>query len=238
MNQSKIVVFLPARMGSTRFPGKALADIDGKTLIQRCWDSVVFNGFDPYIITPDMAILREADRIGAKSILTSHKPTNGTERVAEAANKLDLDPDTIVVNCQADQFGWENPDLLLDPIAGVKTCQHDLDCVFTAYSPTCTWYDLDSIHAVKVLESNWDHKIDFSRSLVTNWKILGIHYGVYVARKRAFDLYMQLDPTEREKDEKLEQLRWPFEIKPLPVKATPWKVDTPDDITTYLATRG
>lgn len=229
----KVEVFLPARLGSTRFPGKALADVRGKTLLQRCWESVRRNGYDPYIVTSDSLILREADRIGAKSVMTSDNPINGTERVAEAANLLDLDPETIIVNCQADQFGWEDLDFLNTPIEASKR-ELEGDYVFTVYSPTCNLYDLDSVHAVKVLRSRWNGEIDFSRSIRENWEILGIHFGVYVARKWAFDRYWALDSSEREKDESLEQLRWHLEIKPLPVKGTSWKVDTPGDLSIFL----
>lgn len=232
-----VVVILPARLGSTRFPGKALVDVRGKSLLQRCYESVCWNGFDAYVASSDHLIIQEADRIGAKSVLTSDHPTNGTERVLEAANILDLDENTILVNCQADQFGWTDPDFLNDPIEAAKKDTTG-ELVFTVYAPACGRYDLDSVHSVKVIESKWDGEIDFSRSIRDNWNVLGVHYGVYVARKRAFEVYGRLSPTEREQDERLEQLRWPFEIKPISVKADPWKVDTPGDLQIFLMAGG
>lgn len=230
----EVMVFLPTRLGSSRFPGKPLIDIEGKPLIQRCWESVVSSGLDVYVISQDPVILDRADSFGAKTIMTSCRPQNGTERVAEAANELGLSPGDIVVNCQADQFGWTDPDLLMTPVAQALS-PRGIGKIHTVYSPTCDRYDLDSVHSVKVLSKG--KEIDFSRGLRQDWKVLGIHYGVYVACKRDFDLYYSLDPTEREKDERLEQLRWPYPIQAYPVKATPWKIDTPEDLMIYKATR-
>lgn len=232
---SNVFVFLPSRLGSKRFPGKPLADIGGKTLIQRCWESVRESGFDPYVITPDHEILDAAEKFGAKTVLTSDKPQNGTERVWEAADILRLDPKDILVNCQADQFGWQDPEFLNVCIDAVKKDQEEDDRVHTTYSPHCVWYELDSYNSVKVFQEVGG--VDFSRVYRTDMKLLGLHYGVYVARARAFHFYTTLSPSEREKDEKLEQLRWPYKIIAHPVTSTPWKIDSPEDLMVYLATR-
>src|ERR1700746_566853 len=91
---SRVVAIIPARWGSTRFPGKALHGIAGKPLIPHSWQrSLEANIFDRIIVaTDDMRIMETAFQFGAEVALTSPEHTSGTDRIAEAAKKLKRTP--------------------------------------------------------------------------------------------------------------------------------------------------
>lgn len=222
----RAVVIIPARMDSTRLPGKPLIDICGKTLMRRCYESVLESGFEPWVATSDDEIIEEVKSWKGKYVKTSLSPRNGTERVAEACNKLKLDDDTIVVNCQGDMFGWQDSFFLTAPICMMNKYS---DCVVTVFSTQYDDYQLRTYDCVKVLQKH--NKIDFSRTLRFNWNILGIHFGLYVARKYQFDEYSRLERKWREVNESLEQLRWECDIRFCMTNASPIKIDTLADVT-------
>lgn len=218
-------IFIPARLDSKRLPGKPLRRIKGKMLIQRCYESVMESGFEPYVVTSDIEIKEAVEDFGGEVVLTSKQPRNGTERVAEAANILGLPDDEIVVNCQGDMFAWHDPYFLIAPIEAVKK---EEKVVVTTYTFNYDAYDLRCYHIVKVLQHQ--DKIDFSRTLRPKWAILGLHYGLYVAKKALFDEYCSWEKEWREVDESLEQLRWKYPIKFIPTSCCPLKVDIESDI--------
>lgn len=240
-------VIIPARLRSKRFHGKVLVNIQGKTLLQRCWESVKMScPYPVYIATGDAVIMQEAHDFGAKTVIVTddflgRKVRNGTERVAIAASLLQLKPDDIVINCQADAFGFYCIDTM------VKVCQEvfknpgymvtvgypipmEEDELGGHYFPNVLFRKLvHSENTVKVLEK--DGQLGFTRHLPNyiDCKVY-IHYGIYAARKIDFDNYLGSKELQEEQEHQLEQLRWK-KIKLIPIPDLPAKVDTKEDLT-------
>ena len=101
----KIAVIIPARYASTRFEGKALAEISGKPMIQHVYERSVWADAvsDVVIATDDQRIVDAVNRFGGKAVMTSDENKSGTDRVGEAAEKMGMAPDDIVINVQGDQ---------------------------------------------------------------------------------------------------------------------------------------
>ena len=100
----KKVALIPARYASTRFPGKPLVLIGGKPMIQRVYERVMESDVDLcYVATDDYRIDNEIKKFGGKVILTSPDHPSGTDRCGEAARKIVLQPDDLVVNIQGDE---------------------------------------------------------------------------------------------------------------------------------------
>ncbi|MBE2280978.1 MAG: NTP transferase domain-containing protein, partial [Ignavibacteriaceae bacterium] len=100
----KILGIIPARFGSTRFPGKPLVDIDGKTMIQRVYEQAKQTALlsDVVVATDDDRIFNEVNRFGGKAVMTSPNHQSGTDRCAEVVNKLTEQYD-VVINIQGDE---------------------------------------------------------------------------------------------------------------------------------------
>lgn len=98
------VIIIPARYGSTRFPGKPLASLWGKPMIQHVYERALASEISEiYVATDDERIFKEVMNFGGKAILTSKEHTCGTERVAEASNILGLNEEDLIINLQGDQ---------------------------------------------------------------------------------------------------------------------------------------
>ncbi|MCP4631545.1 MAG: 3-deoxy-manno-octulosonate cytidylyltransferase [candidate division Zixibacteria bacterium] len=253
-NNLKAVAVIPSRYGSTRFPGKALADIAGKTLIERVYTQVSLakSLSDVLVATDDKRIFDEVTRFGGKAVMTSDKHKSGTDRIAEALENIECD---IVVNVQGDE-PLIPPDLIDnlvalfddDPELKVTSAAHLIDDWDTIYSPD----------AVKVILNDKSEAIYFSRSVIPNyanlenlnklvaeglpfvsknspkgWQGYLKHIGIYVFRKEILLKYASMKPTPLELIEKLEQLRLIENGIPIKIILTDYRpvaVDTPEDI--------
>jgi len=229
-----MIVVIPARLQSKRVPGKALVDIAGKSLLQRCWESAqVAAKFAKrckvYIATPDKEIIDHVQKFGAEVVETSNSPVNGTERVAEAANLLKLAPDTIVINCQGDMFNF--PPTLF---AGLKRTILQGAKLVTAVASHCDNYSLEDYHVVKAYVGRYDLIHHFSRM---KYPPPGIgpakafaHVGIYGAKKHKFDYYTDFGQVSDEVTWGLEQLRWKEPFVAITIRNYPLKVDEMSDI--------
>lgn len=101
----KIAVIIPSRYGSTRFEGKPLAFIAGKSMIQRVYERArqAESITDVVVATDDQLIFDAVKNFGGNALMTSAENRSGTDRVAEAAEKMGLDPNDIIINVQGDQ---------------------------------------------------------------------------------------------------------------------------------------
>lgn len=226
-------IFVPVRMHSSRLPGKPLKNILGKSLLEWSCESIIASGFFPVVLAPDEQIIdfcrcrwRNID-----VIQTSLSCRNGTERVAEACNLLNLADDEIIVNCQGDMFGWENPLFLTAPIEAV---QNNPNIIATVYSTRFPLLDITVEDTVKVLRvKSSKTKFNFTRASTREIlpNLLGIHFGIYVATRAKFRWYAEQPPKYREEEEGLEQLRWKAsDILAIATTEYPIKVDTPEDL--------
>jgi 3-deoxy-manno-octulosonate cytidylyltransferase (CMP-KDO synthetase) len=210
---------IPARYGSTRFPGKALADILGKPMIQHVHEraSLAPSISDVIVATDDDRIARVVAGFGGRVVMTSPDHQSGTDRIAEAARTLDSD---IIVNVQGDEP-------LIEPSAieaAVRPLVDDPTLPMATLSVRIRSIDdLLSPGVVKVVCGITGDALYFSRSMIPFARDLGRHptqddldagrviafkhVGLYVYRREFLQRYASLSPSHLETVEKLEQLR-------------------------------
>jgi len=232
----KQVIIIPARFGSTRFPGKPLVQLWGKPLIQHVYERALASGIkEVYVATDDKRIFDTVVNFGGRSIMTGHHPS-GTDRVAEAVNILGYDEETMVINLQGDQplFPEEYFSSLLKPLL-----LDDEVSMATLMTPLQTREDLENPHKVKVVVDKRGRALYFSRSPIPYFRPPGKeppyykHIGVYAYRKGFLDTFVRLSPGVLEEAEKLEQLRaleHGFSIAVTLVPRDYPEVDTPEDL--------
>ncbi len=211
----EVVALIPARYGSTRFPGKPLALLRGKPMIQHVYEQAcrVGNLSRVIVATDDERIARAVGSCGGNVAMTRPDHATGTDRVAEVARSLDAD---VVVNVQGDlplfpaSMVADAVDTLIDTpeavMATVKTPIHE----------RAEWHDPN---VVKVVTDHRGLALYFSRSPIPYHRdrpdagpaaavILGYrHIGLYVYRREFLLTFTSLEPTPLEEAEKLEQLR-------------------------------
>jgi len=241
----KITAVIPARYASTRFPGKALAEIDGRPMIQHVYERTVQSRLvtRTIVATDDKRIADVVTRIGGEAIMTSVSHETGTDRLAEVAAGLDAD---IIVNVQGDEplidpamIDRAILPFLEEPGLQMGTLKTRIKCLHDFLSP----------NVVKVVTDNLGNALYFSRSPLPffrdKWKDLKDesfcsgkllcykHVGLYVYRRDFLLKYALMPPTFLEISEKLEQLRALENGVPIRVVETEFEsigVDTPDDL--------
>ena len=215
-----IVAIIPARFGSTRLPGKPLADIHGKTMIERVYERARAASLPDRVLvaTDDERIAAAVRRFGGEVVLTSSAHATGTDRLAEAVRATDAD---IVVNVQGDEP-------MLDP-AGIDAAaaplveQPELPMA-TLSLPLTAFEEMLSPSVVKVVTDARGDALYFSRSPIPHVRTPGgdlpeaaraavakglarKHVGLYAYRRAALLRFAALPPSALEQAEGLEQLR-------------------------------
>lgn len=227
-------IVIPARWGSTRFPGKPLHQIAGKPLIQHVWERCQKSREADRIIvaTDDMRIAEAAFDFGAEVTLTSDQHPTGTDRIAEVAGRLK--DCGILVNVQGDE-PFMDPrliDRLIRLLGKHKEC-----AMATAACPFSNEADADDPNRVKVVLDRSGRALYFSRSRIpferekTGFVPL-LHLGIYAYRRKFVQQFVRWKPTPLEEAEKLEQLRAlenGAEIRVVLTKGEHFGVDTPAD---------
>lgn len=227
---SGIIGVIPARYGSTRFPGKPLALLLGKTLLQWVYEGASQSRFLEEIIvaTDDERIADVARKFGAKAVMTRSDHASGTDRVAEA---LQGEAASVVVNIQADEpmvEGWMIDRLIL-PLAAKEAELTSL------MAPV---YDLSLVNdcnRVKVVVDKKGYALYFSRSPLpyAAQDFFYQHIGIYGFQREVLEAFCRLEPSRLEKSERLEQLRAlenGFRIRMVEIKEPTIGVDTPEDL--------
>ena len=231
----KIIGIIPARYNSIRFPGKVLADICGKSMLQWVYERTKKAKKLDWlaIATDDKRIKEEAERFGAVVIMTSKKHKTGTERVAEAVKDIECD---VVLNIQADEplISFRAIDKLCYSMLDNKDLQVSTLASIVPYdSPTVKSQD-----SVKITVDKKDFALYFSRLPIpySRNKIPHpylIHIGVYAFRKDFLYKFVNFRKSKLEDIEKLEQLRIlenSYTLKVVKTKYPSISVDTPKDL--------
>ncbi|WP_297057290.1 3-deoxy-manno-octulosonate cytidylyltransferase [Thermosulfurimonas sp.] len=242
----RIVGIIPARYGSTRFPGKPLADLWGKPLIQHVYERARSSEILEKVVvaTDDERILRTVRDFGGEALMTSPEHTCGTERIAEAAGILGLADGDIVVNIQGDQ-PLLAPEALEDLVRPLLLSGEIP--MATLAIPMENPEEIEDPNRVKVVLDRQGRALYFSRSPIPYFRPPGKspqylrHIGLYAYRKEFLDLFVTLPPGELEQAEKLEQLRALENGYPIAVTITPYacpEVDTPEDLERLREGRG
>lgn len=232
-----VVVVIPARYESTRLPGKPLADLQGKPMIQRVYERAArAGGIERVVVaTDDVRIRRAVEAFGGEVVMTSSAHKTGTDRIAEAAGELDAE---LIVNVQGDLPLLE-PDAVSKAVAPLL--RDDRFSMSTLKTPIRALEELENPNVVKVVTDRDGGALYFTRSPVPFWrdgapegKVLAHrHIGLYVYRRDFLLTFSGLAPTPLERAESLEQLRaleWGFRIRVVEVEAASVEVDTPQDL--------
>ena len=190
-------ILIPARYGSTRYPGKPLTMLDGKTMIQRVAETCKSSGYDTYVLTDNKTIAQAAQASGVGVYIDSHDYENGTERCAGAVVSRKFDNYDQFINVQGDMPDVTH-EMIEKAIMGLK--YYTTSTVFTTM-PEEKQNDPSSVKMVRA----GDQALWFGRGMTGygEW-----HLGVYGYRKNALQSYPHMRLEREELVEKLEQLRW------------------------------
>jgi 3-deoxy-manno-octulosonate cytidylyltransferase (CMP-KDO synthetase) len=235
------VAIIPARLGSTRFPEKVLADVLGAPLIQRVREAALrCESLARVVVATDAERVAAAlEPYGAEVVMTRADHPNGTSRLAEAAETLGLPDDSIVVNLQGDEPGVEPPVIS----AAIGALESTGAPAATVASPFVAGEDPASPSIVKVVRDREGRALYFSRALIPHDRdgSGGVeplkHVGLYVYRRSFLRTYATLEPTPLEETERLEQLRvleHGFSMAVAVAEARHRGIDTPADLADYL----
>ncbi len=211
-------VVIPVRYDSTRLPGKALADIGGKPMVQHVYERALNSGAEEVIIaTDDKRIAEVAESFGAHVCMTSADHKSGTERLAEAVVALGLEDDEIVVCLQGDE-PLIPPEIIRQVAEDLE--EHDNVKVSSICVPIKETYELFSPSVTKVVLNRRNYAMYFSRAPIPygrdtfsdqqNIKLNGSHFrhvGLYAYRVGFVQEYLEWGPCPAEELEGLEQLR-------------------------------
>lgn len=219
-----VLAVIPARYGSTRLPGKALADIGGAPMVVRVWERVRrAEGIDRVLVATDDARIAEAVRSrGGEAVMTADH-ASGTDRVAEAARASGA---LRVVNVQGDEPFVEPVD-----IARVAAAVSEAYPIATAAAPMVE--DVSDPSRVKVVCDHAGLALYFSRAAIPYGGPWRLHVGLYAYTATVLQALTALPPSALERSERLEQLRWleaGYRVRVVSVPNGPGSVDTPDDL--------
>jgi len=233
----KIVGIIPARYQSSRFPGKPLIDLKGKTMIQRVYEgakkSTVLN--EVIVATDDQRIFDEVLSFGGKVMMTNKNHTTGTDRCGEVAQKIDAD---VFINIQGDEPLIDYRQI--DQLAKVFT---NNEVKIATLGIVSNLEEAKNPNRIKMVLDKQNNALYFSRSAIPNTvnakeKQINTfdfyrHIGVYAYRKNTLLEIIQLEKTALEQIESLEQLRWLYHGYKIQVVQTTIEtpnIDVPEDV--------
>ncbi len=243
------LALIPARYASTRFPGKPLADIHGKPMIQRVYERCrrVF-GEACYVATDDSRIEQAVKDFGGQVIMTADTHRSGTDRCAEAldtAERLTGERFDVVVNIQGDE-----PFIAVEQLEQIRHCFDAPDTqIATLVKPFGPDEEIFNPNSPKVVRSATGNALYFSRNAIPflrgvpqeEWQTRHTYYkhiGLYAYRSEVLREITRLAPSPLELAESLEQLRWlenGYPIRTAVTHAETHAIDTPEDLQRVLA---
>jgi len=228
---------IPARYAASRFPGKLMQDLGGKTVILRTYEATVTTALfdDVYVVTDSEIIFKEIISNGGKAIMSIEDHDCGSDRIAEAVKDMDVD---IVVNVQGDEPFTERDSLekVLAVFQGKDADRIDLASLMT---PMNDWDDIINPNSVKVIVDKDDYALYFSRAPIPYPRDKEIkhtyykHKGVYAFRKQAILDFYLLPMRTLEASEKIECIRYleyGKNIKMIETHHEGVEIDTPEDL--------
>lgn len=208
----KTIAVIPARYASTRFPAKLMQDLCGKSVIVRTYQAALRTELfdDVFVVTDSEIIFNEITNHDGKAIMSIKNHESGSDRIAEAIEKIDVD---LIVNVQGDE-----PFIDTQSLASViEVFKNDFDKKIDLASlmrPIADWKDIENPNHVKVIVDQNDMALYFSRSVIPYPRDINggatyfQHIGIYAFRKQALIDFYHLPMKSLEATEKLEQLRY------------------------------
>lgn len=234
---------IPARYASTRFPGKPLADIKGKPMIQRVYEQTLSAIKDVWVATDDIRIKEVVESFGGNVIMTSPDHQSGTDRIAEAATKIIAKSSVqydVIINIQGDE-----PFIQAEQIDAVKKCfEKDSTQIATLVKRISEESEIFDPNKVKAVISKDKKALYFSRSPIPYlrgiekevWLKNGTfykHIGMYAYQLNVLMEVTKLEQSSLELSESLEQLRWLENGYWIQTEITEHEsigIDTPEDL--------
>jgi 3-deoxy-manno-octulosonate cytidylyltransferase (CMP-KDO synthetase) len=222
---------IPARLGSTRFPGKVLAKLGGRSMLEWCWRAAQAAALGPVLVaTDDDRVAREVHRFGGTSVMTPRSCPSGSDRVWLAARSR---RESVVLNFQCDMPLIKASTLR----AAVRALTRETD-IATVVIPLTEAARLKDPNVVKAVRCADGRCLYFSRAAVPHARDGGLprrweHLGLYAFRREALRRFVALPPSPLEKTEKLEQLRAleaGMTVRAAIVSERPVSVDVPQDL--------
>ena len=238
----KFIGIIPARYASSRFPGKPLADLGGKPMIQRVYERVSSVLDDVAVATDDIRIASAVEAFGGRAVMTSPEHRSGTDRVREAADILATDAD-VVINIQGDE-----PFIAPSQIESLKACfadeSVDIASLARKFDHNLGFDALFDPNLVKVVMGDNGNSLYFSRSIIpyvrsVDWHrwlekhTYYTHVGIYAYRRDVLGAIADLPQAPLEIAESLEQLRWlsaGYTIRMAVTTEPTIGIDTPADL--------
>ncbi|MBE6372776.1 MAG: 3-deoxy-manno-octulosonate cytidylyltransferase [Lentisphaerae bacterium] len=231
---AKTLAVIPARYASTRFPGKVLADLGGKPIIQHVWERAVRSKADEVLVAVDeQKVFDAVCAFGGKAVMTAKNHPTGSDRIWEVASKSDADA---IINIQGDEpfVKPEVIDSLIDAITAA-----DAPEMATVVVPCKRAEFENNPNIVKVVLSADSYALYFSRSMIPFLRVGGTeietyrHWGIYAYRRTALERFVSLPEGKLEQCEKLEQLRAlenGMRIKVIVTQYSSIGIDTPEEL--------
>ena len=233
------MAIIPARYASTRFPGKPLAVLGGKTVIQRVYEQVSSLLDEVYVATDDERIFQTVEAFGGRAVMTRTDHKSGTDRIEEAAEKIGSQAD-VIINVQGDEP-------FIQP-SQIKTLMQLFDAPETQIGTLGKRFEniegVENPNSPKIVTDNRGFALYFSRSPIpfvrgkersewlANYPFLK-HLGIYAYRREVLREVTQLPQGNLEKAESLEQLRWlenGYRIRVGLTDVETVGIDTPEDL--------
>ncbi|MDP7008658.1 MAG: 3-deoxy-manno-octulosonate cytidylyltransferase [Phycisphaerales bacterium] len=224
---NRVVAVIPARLDSTRFPAKMIADETGKPLIQYAWEvATQASSVDQVLVATDAPLIADVvNAFGGECVMTGEHP-NGTSRIAEATANFECD---LVVNMQGDE-----PEL--DPSV-IDALVHSIG-TYSMGTACCPLYpeERDNENVVKVILGEDGTAADFVRQMPRCDAFR--HLGLYVYTPEFLQQFVSMLPTENERTRRLEQMRavdHGYSIAVASVAPQPSGIDTPEQYASFVA---
>ena len=236
-----ITGIIPARYASTRFPGKPLVDIHGKSMLQRVYEQCQKSNLDRLVVaTDDERIAAHVQDFEGEVILTASTHKSGTDRIAEAADKLNLQDDGIVVNIQGDEPFIHPEDINLlaacfeNQTTQIATLVKKINAIETLENPNNPKVVLNANkEALYFSRAPIPHLKDLKKEDWLNHHTFYKHIGIYGFRTAVLKEISQLPSSLLEQKEGLEQLRWlenGYRIQTAETNSESIAVDCPEDL--------
>lgn len=235
----KVLGVIPSRYESSRFPGKPLIDLAGKTMIQRVYEGVNRSTKIEHVVvaTDDQRIFDEVESFSGNVLMTSSNHKTGTERCMEIAENFgDFD---VLINIQGDE-----------PLVDVVQLEQLIAAfedqsvqIATLASNNISTQELSNLNRIKLILDSSHDAMYFSRSVIPNDSKMEFpfsymkHIGIYAFRKEALTRIASMTPCDIEKAESLEQLRWMYfgeKIRVVNTSIETPNIDVPEDVEKVL----
>jgi len=234
----KVVGIIPSRYASSRFPGKPLIDLKGKSMIQRVYEGACKSTLlsEVIVATDDQRIFDHVLAFGGKVVMTSELHQSGTDRCGEVARTLEAD---VIINIQGDE-----------PLIDARQIDQVIEAfsepfvqIATLGTEKISLEDIQNPNRIKIVLNHRNDALYFSRSAIPNFANFSKepslfypflkHIGLYAYRKECLLELINLAPTKLEQIESLEQLRWMYygyAIRVVHTEIETPNIDVPEDL--------